>query len=862
MIEHCNYALAEICAKSRTRFRLKPLTVAIMLTVAGLATTVSAEEIRETSKELASFDNSMLWGAGAQSLDVDRYSHGNPVEPGTYSVDVGLNGTPAGRYDIVFVPGTSAGQARPELTIEMLEKIGVDTDKLQSGSGNDASAHDLLGLIPNATYRFNNADQKLELSIPQVALLTRPRGYVSPTRWDRGVDAAFVDYSVNTYQNTNQGIRNNNAYANFNAGINLGAWRLRQRSTLNWDKQAGKTYQAVDSYAQRDIDALSTQLTLGDSFTDGELFDTVATRGVQMATDDRMLPDSQRGYAPVIRGVASTNARVTIRQNGFIIQETTVAPGGFAITDLNPASTSGDLDVTVTEADGQEKHFTVPFSSVSRSLREGASRYTATVGQARELPYGSKPKVVQGTYQRGLTNLVTGYTGFSAAEGYGSTTLGGVLNTEYGAFGADITASKTDLEGKTFTGQSARMTYNKILQSTGTNFTVAAYRYSTAGYFGINDALNARDLLHALGDTQGGVDSIRHAHSKVQLNVSQNIGSRSYLYINSSVQSYWNSSGTDKQYQAGFNQNFSWGSAGVSASRTQDMSGNESTQYMVNVSIPLGSSSSRNRPYLSASATSSSDGSANLQTTLSGTSGDDHALSYGLTTSNNRPEHGDTTTNLSGNGQYRTSSANLSASASKGTGFQQASIGASGSVVVHPAGITFGQPLGDSIAIVVAPDAAGATLTNATGVKLDRSGQAVVPYLNPYRVNTLELDPKGISDDVELQSTSQEVVPRSGAVILAKFNTVTGRALLINARQADGKPLPFGAGVYDEKGEDVGAVGQGGQIFARVKSDKGTLRVNTNGKDFNHCNLNYHLTPKAKGVSAAKLETVDLTCKR
>ncbi|UVL43185.1 fimbrial biogenesis outer membrane usher protein [Pseudomonas sp. B21-040] len=861
MIKHCNYGLTVINAMSAARFCLKPLTVAIMFAGGSLATSVSAVENRDTSKELASFDNSMLWGAGAQSLNVDRYSEGNPVEPGTYSVDVSLNGTPAGRYDVTFVSGTTADHAKPELSIELLEKVGVNTEKLQS-STDSAPAHDLLNLIPDATYRYNSADQRLELSIPQVALLNRPRGYVSPTRWDRGVDAAFVDYNVNTYQTTSQGVQNNTAYANLKAGINLGDWRLRQRSTLNWDKQTGKDYQAVDSYAQRDIDTLSSQLTLGDSFTDGELFDTVATRGVRMATDDRMLPDSQRGYAPVIRGVASTNARVTIRQNGFIIQETTVAPGAFAITDLNPASTSGDLDVTVTEADGQEKHFIVPFSSVSRSLREGTSRYTATVGQARELPYGSKPLVTQGTYQRGLTNLVTGYTGFSATEGYGSAILGGVLNSEYGAIGADLTTSKTDLEGKTFTGQSARVTYNKILQSTGTNFTVAAYRYSTAGYFGINDALNARDQLDALGDSQGGVDSFRHARSKAQLNVSQNLGSRSYLYINSSVQSYWNSSGTDKQYQAGFSQNFSWGSAGIGASRTQDMSGNDTTQYIFNVSIPLGSASSHNRPYLSASATSSSDGSANFQTTLSGTSGDDQSLSYGITSSNNRPAEGDRTTNISGNGQYRTSAANLSASASKGNDFQQASLGASGSVVVHPAGITFGQPLGDSIAIVVAPDAVGATLTNATGVKLDQSGQAVVPYLNPYRINTLELDPKGISDDVELQRTSQEVVPRSGSVIMAKFNTVAGRALLINAHQVDGKPLPFGAGVYDEQGKDVGAVGQGGQIFARVEGDQGTLRISGDGKDSSPCHLAYQLAPKVKDEVSSKLETVDLTCKR
>ncbi|TPG79606.1 fimbria/pilus outer membrane usher protein [Pseudomonas arsenicoxydans] len=840
---------------------LKPFTGAMILATTGLTTTVNAVENQHTSKKLASFDTSMLWGAGAQSLNVERYNEGNPVEPGTYSVDVSLNNTPAGRHDITFVPGASAVQAKPAPSLELLEKIGVDTETLQGSVDNGAATHDLLSFIPNATYRYDSADQRLDLSVPQAALLNRPRGYVSPKRWNRGVNAAFVDYNVNAYQATSHGNQNNTAYANINVGVNVGDWRLRQRSTLNWNKKTGGNFQTFTRYAHRDIDTLRSQVTLGDSFTDGELFDTVATRGLRLATDDRMLPDSQRGYAPVIRGTASTNALITIRQNGFIIQETTVAPGAFTITDLNPTSGAVNLDVTVKEADGQEKHFTVPLSSVSRSLREGSSRYTATVGQARELPYGSKPLIVQGTYQRGLSNLITSYTGFSAAEGYNTAILGGVLNSQYGAFGTDITTSQTELEGTTFAGQSARVTYNKILQSTGTHLTVAAYRHSDTGYFGITEALNAQDQLKEFGDNQGSVDSIRHMRGRVQLNISQNLGSHSHLYLNSSVQSYWNSSGTDKQYQAGFSQSLNWGSVGVSASSTQDMFGNDTTEYMVNVSVPLGPSSSRNRPYLTASATSRTDGSENLQTTLSGSRGEDQALSYGITTSNNRPGNGDNTTNVSGNTQFHTSAANLSASLSKGTDFQQTSMGASGSIVVHPAGITFGQPLGDSIAIVVAPDAAGAKLTNATGVKLDRHGQAVVPYLNPYRVNNLELDPKGIGDDVELQNTSQEVVPRSGSIIMAKFNTVSGRALLINARQADGKPLPFGAGVYDEKGQEVGAVGQGGQIFARLAGDQGTLRISSNSKELSQCNMPYRLKPREKGEASSRLQTIKLTCK-
>ncbi|KYF17681.1 hypothetical protein AIZ04_25550, partial [Salmonella enterica subsp. enterica serovar Typhimurium] len=77
----------------------------------------------------------------------------------------------------------------------------------------------------------------------------------------------------------------------------------------------------------------------------GELFDSTQFRGVQLASDDRMLPDSERGFAPVVRGVANSNAKVRISQNGLTIYETTVAPGAFEIDDLYPTGYGGDLIV-------------------------------------------------------------------------------------------------------------------------------------------------------------------------------------------------------------------------------------------------------------------------------------------------------------------------------------------------------------------------------------------------------------------------------------------------------------------------------------------------------------------------------------
>lgn len=63
-------------------------------------------------------------------------------------------------------------------------------------------------------------------------------------------------------------------------------------------------------YVQRPIPQLDSQLTLGETFTDSStLFGTMSFRGIKMATDQRMRPESMRAAFPEVRGVASTNAR-------------------------------------------------------------------------------------------------------------------------------------------------------------------------------------------------------------------------------------------------------------------------------------------------------------------------------------------------------------------------------------------------------------------------------------------------------------------------------------------------------------------------------------------------------------------------
>src|SRR5699024_1180875 len=106
-------------------------------------------------------------------------------------------------------------------------------------------------------------------------------------------------------------------------------------------------------------------------------------RGVQLSSDDRMLATSVQGYAPIIRGIANSNARVTVRQNGSILREVTVPAGPFSINDLYPMGYGGDLQVEILEANGEKRTFSVPYTATAQLIRPGYSRYQIAAGRYR-----------------------------------------------------------------------------------------------------------------------------------------------------------------------------------------------------------------------------------------------------------------------------------------------------------------------------------------------------------------------------------------------------------------------------------------------------------------------------------------------
>ncbi len=168
---------------------------------------------------------------------------------------------------------------------------------------------------------------------------------------------------------------------------------------------------------------------LGDSNTGNDVFDSVGFRGGRLYSSDSMYPDSLQGYAPTVRGIARTPAKVVIRQNGYVIYQSYVQPGAFAITDLNPTSSSGDLEVTVEEKDGSQQRYTVPYSTVPLLQREGRWKYDLVAGDYRSgNSEQDTPFFTQGTMIAGLADGYTLYGGTQLASRYTAIAIGAGKN--------------------------------------------------------------------------------------------------------------------------------------------------------------------------------------------------------------------------------------------------------------------------------------------------------------------------------------------------------------------------------------------------------------------------------------------------
>lgn len=855
--------------QTKPKNKLSLLSVAILsaLFVGDVNAEMTPNVPQEIAKNLE-FDASFLNVDNAALVDLSRFADGASVLPGIYKTAVYINEQLISNVDIEFK--TNADKTvYPCLSIDLIKNITFNYDKLPSDFFSSQNAGeqcvDLQQKFPEAKVNYDSNEQRLDIVIPQIYMQNTARGTVSPELWDDGVPALLMGYNINGYTSESHGETFNSLFAGLNAGLNVGPWYLRHNGSYTRMDNGPSKYSSINTYLQRDIPTLKTRMLVGQSNTVGQLFDTLPFTGAQLMTDERMLPESLRGYAPEIRGIARTNARVTVRQGGQVLYETTVSPGEFLINDLYPTGYGGDLNVTVRESDGTEQNFSVPYASVAQLLRPGSSRYAVTGGEVRSDNLRDKPSLFQATYQRGLTNAITGYGGVQASENYSALQLGAAVGTPIGALAFDATQARTRLgnqantesqyqTGSTFNGQSYRVSYSKLITETNSNLSLAAYRFSTEGYMDFMTAMRTRDSLAEGYSPQ----AISRAKNRVTVTAGQGLPENwGQLYLSGSLQNYWNKAGSEKQYQMGYNNRYKNLSYGFNVNRSFSSLGTAQTNYLLSFSMPLGRSDTTHTPYLRMDLSHDSSGRYGQQASVSGTAGADNSLNYAVTAMHANQNMG---SSGSVSGGYRNSATALSGAYSTGKGYHSASAGMDGTVIGHAGGVTFTPYSSDTFALVEAKGAEGASVSSYPGVRIDSRGYAVVPYLNPYQMNEINIDPKGASADLELDNTSMKVAPHSGAVVKVKYNAKSGTPILVNSTY-QGEPVPFGADIFDSQGNSVGTVGQGGQLYARVSQDKGQLRVKWGEGPDMSCTVGYLLMPMAKGKEQRQIQQFNSVCK-
>ena len=170
-----------------------------------------------------------------------------------------------------------------------------------------------------------------------------------------------------------------------------------------------------------------------------------------------------------------------------------------------------------------------------------------------------------------------------------------------------------------------------------------------------------------------------------------------------------------------------------------------------------------------------------------------------------------------------------------------------GNTHAHADGITFGQPLGDTMVLVKAPGADNVKIENQTGIHTDWRGYAILPFATEYRENRVALNANSLADNVELDETVVTVIPTHGAIARATFNAQIGGKVLMTLKYGN-KSVPFGAIVTHGENKNGSIVAENGQVYLTGLPQSGKLQVSW-GKDKNsNCIVEYKLPEVSPGT--------------
>ena len=738
-------------------------------------------------------------------------------------LDIRINGQPVGQEKIRYIEAPEGKRTLPCISGDLLDKLALKDEARVRVTQLYENCYSLQSL-PGA--KLSNYAGVLEITVPQAWMKYNDPNWTPPERWDEGIAGLLFDYSLNG-QLTRQfnGQENYSAVSGYGqAGANIGGWRLRgeyQTSYYSQNHQFDFDWNQI--YAYRPLPMIAAKLTLGEIYLNSQVFDTVRFTGVNLASDERMLPPALQGYAPEIHGIARTNAKVTVSQSGRVIYETTVPAGPFNIQDLR-SSVRGTLDVRVEEQDGSVSTFQVNTANIPYLTRPGYVRYNISGGTPSRYNHKMQgPTFLSGDFSWGVSNAWALYGGLqSSGEEYTAASLGiGRDLYAFGAISVDATESwSREPDGNRLKGTSYKLSYAKTFDEYNSSITFAGYRFSQEDF---------RSMSQYLDERYQGYDPIGREKALYTITGNKTFwageaGKATTVFLTWTHQNYWDKRSQDR-YGMSVGRAFRIGeingiTANLSAYRT-DYKGRKDDSISFSLSVPIGDNkwagldiqTNNGKTSPMASYTDNSDYN-NLWRIRAGASQSGNASVDGYY------QHRSQLAEINTNASYQQSQYMALSTTLRG-GFTATRHGAA----MHNSGATI-----NTARVMVDTNGIGGVPLNGKKSRTNGYGIAVVPDVVSYNSFDTRVDVDAMDSDIEPSKAISTTTLTEGAIGYQAFGMAKGMKMMGTLRLADGNVPPFGAEIYNPDGVSVAMVLEDGQAWLAGVNANETLNVMWGGK--------------------------------
>lgn len=736
---------------------------------------------------------------------------------GQYYTDVSLNGSRTGRMTLsISAEDEKSGQLC--LSPEWLQNAGIFfKPEIYRDTFDSARGCYMPGQKAGTEVNFDLTSQTLNVVIPQAWLEEKN----AATRWDYGINGLRLAYSGNfnkNIQTRHAGYNNEslNTYGTVNAGLNLGRWVLS--TDMNASRNAwGNTFSTNNLTLSTAISQIRGDLQIGRSQTRTELFQDFGFYGVALRSNSNMRPWSERGYAPVVTGVASTTSRITITQGGYTIYSRVVPPGPYRLEDISSVS-NGNLVVTVENDSGQKTVTEYPVATLPSLLRPGEFNYNLAVGER------SDSSAVKDAFRSGSGM----FTLASLDYGLNPTTLNTalLLHSRYqaigmgvtqpmgslGVFSASVNASKAGYDHEDERkGVSTSFKYAKSFTSR-TDLQLLAYRYQSPGYTEFSSW--RPDERMSRPGYRFGEDGQHYRYfafsgrekARYETRLSHRFDS---LYLTASYwqQSYWNRARSAEGAMLSASTTVGNGiSVFLSSNYARNAWGGKSElSGSLSVSIPFSIGGVNH--YNLSSVSTGNNGTTSFNNSTSATLNDRFNYSVMAGGDNRR----NASAGASASYAFDSIQTNMAVSRSQYNSTLSGSVSGS-AIATAETGLILTKESSDTVAVVRLKDIPGVTFNGS--LPTNSRGNTVL-YLSGYSPTSISINPENVPDTTELLNTSFDVVPTEKAIIYREFGFQNVKRYILRLRGITGDILTGGSAMT-EQGLMAGFISNNGVLLMNL----------------------------------------------